>query len=81
MLFRGLRGTDAQENATAPEVNAAMKYRDLRDRLNAMPEDQLDYTATAYMRSLDKEVMFAIVALRLTDAEMIAASRRGSGDG
>lgn len=52
-----------------------MKYRDLRDRLNAMPEDQLDYTVTTYMRTPDGEVMFPVVALRLTDAEMIAASR------
>lgn len=52
-----------------------MKYRELRDRLNAMPEDQLDFTATAYLRTRDSEVMFSVVALRLTDAEMIAASR------
>ncbi len=52
-----------------------MKYRELRERLNAMPEDQLDYTATAYMRTRDEEVLFPIIALRLTDAEMIAASR------
>jgi hypothetical protein len=52
-----------------------MKYRELRDRLNAMPEDQLDFTVTTYMRMPDGEVMFPIVALRLTDAEMIDASR------
>jgi hypothetical protein len=53
-----------------------MKYRELRDLLSAMPEEQLDYTVTAYMRTVDGEVMFPIVALALTDAEMIAASRR-----
>ena len=52
-----------------------MKYRELRDRLNALPEDLLDYTATAYLRTRESEVMFPIAALRLTDAEMIDASR------
>lgn len=52
-----------------------MKYRELRDRLNAMPEDQLDFTVMTYMRTPDGEVLFPIVGLRLTDAEMIDASR------
>lgn len=52
-----------------------VKYRELRERLNAMPEDQLDYTVTAYLRTPQSEVMFPIVALRLTDAEMLGASR------
>ncbi|MGD0473579.1 MAG: hypothetical protein ABSB70_10205 [Candidatus Velthaea sp.] len=52
-----------------------MKYRELRERLNALPDDQLDFTVTAYMRTPDGELMFPIVALRLTDAEMLGASR------
>ncbi len=52
-----------------------MKYRQLRDQLNAMPEDQLDFTVTTYMRTPDGEVMFPIVALKLTDADMVEASR------
>jgi hypothetical protein len=43
--------------------------------LNAMSDDQLDFTVTTYMRTPEGEVMFPIVALRLTDAEMIGASR------
>jgi hypothetical protein len=52
-----------------------MKYRQLRDQLNAMPEDLLDFTVTTYMRTPDGEVMFPIVALKLTDTEMVDASR------
>jgi hypothetical protein len=52
-----------------------VKYRELRERLNALPDDQLDFTVTAYMRTPDGELMFPIVALRLTDAEMLGASR------
>ena len=52
-----------------------MKYRELRERLNVLPDDQLDFTVTAYMRTPDGELMFPIVALRLTDAEMLGASR------
>jgi hypothetical protein len=52
-----------------------MKYRELRDRLNAMPDDQLDFTVTTYMRTPDGEMLFPIVALRLTDADMLDASR------
>jgi len=52
-----------------------MKYRELRDVLNAMPDDQLDFTVTSYLRTSDGEVMFPIVALRLTDAPMLDASR------
>jgi len=36
---------------TLPEEIALMKYRELRDRLAAMPEDELDYTVTAYLRA------------------------------
>jgi hypothetical protein len=53
-----------------------MKYRELRAQLAAMPEDQLDFTVTAYMRTPEGELMFPIVALKLTDAEMIGASRK-----
>ena len=52
-----------------------MKYAELRDRLNAMPADQLQFTVTAYLKTADGEVMFPIAALRLTDAEMLAESR------
>lgn len=52
-----------------------MKYRELRDRLNDMPDDQLHYTVTAYLKSADGEVMFPIAGMRLTDADMIAESR------
>jgi hypothetical protein len=52
-----------------------MKYRELRDRLNEMLEDQLDFTVTAYVRTAEGEVMFPIVALRTTDAEMLDNSR------
>ena len=52
-----------------------MKYRELRERLNALPDDQLDYTVTAYLRTPDSEVMFPVVALRLTDADLLGASR------
>jgi hypothetical protein len=58
-----------------PEEAALMKYRELRDRLAAMPEDELDYTVTAYLRAPEGEVMFPISALRLTDAQMLDASR------
>jgi hypothetical protein len=53
-----------------------VKYRELRERLNAMPDDHLDFTVTAYMRTPEGEVMFPIVALRLTDAELIGSSHR-----
>ncbi len=54
----------------------AMKYRELRDRLNAMSDDQLHFTATAYLKTPDGgEVMFPIAGIRLTDPEMIAESR------
>jgi hypothetical protein len=59
----------------APEDIAFMKYRELRDRLAAMPEDELDYTVTAYLRAPEGEVMFPISALRLSDAQMLDASR------
>jgi hypothetical protein len=52
-----------------------MKYRELRDRLNALPDDVLSFTATAYLRTTDGEVMFPIADLKLTDAAMIDASR------
>ncbi len=52
-----------------------MKYRELRDRLNAMPEDQLQFTATVYLKTSQGELLFPIASLRLTDAEMIAEGR------
>ncbi len=52
-----------------------MKYRELRDLLTAMPEDQLQYTATAYCKTPEGEVMFPISGMRLTDAGMLGESR------
>ncbi len=52
-----------------------MKYRELRDRLNALPDDILSFTATAYLRTADGEVMFPIADFKLTDPAMIDASR------
>ncbi len=39
-----------------------------------MPDDYLDFTATAYVRSADGELLFPIVDVRLTDAAMLGAS-------
>jgi hypothetical protein len=40
-----------------------------------MTDDQLQFTATAYLKNRDGEVMFPIAGIRLTDAEMIDESR------
>lgn len=54
-----------------PRYDCPVKYRELRERLNALPDDQLDFTVTAYMRTPDGELMFPIVKKKSIKKEKI----------